>query len=113
MDWLEFQIMLAIRLSLQVYHEPNYILWAHKWLDGSDRSREAALIAANSAYITSDAAYAGVKTNAVYAAAYAAFAAANVAPEWSTIEDVVSSVVFSIKHSIELGATFDAILKFL
>lgn len=36
----------AILCSLQVYDEPNYVLWARRWLDGSDRAASAAASAA-------------------------------------------------------------------
>ena len=55
MDYLEFKVELAIRLSCQVYHDAHYLVWAHRWLDDSDRSTDAASAAydAASAYANS------------------------------------------------------------
>jgi len=93
MDYPTFQITLAIKLSLQVYQEPSYLLWAHKWLDGSDR--------------TADSAYAVYASDAVYG--YAAFAASDAAAAYASS----SSAADSIRQSISLGAKIEAVLKFI
>ena len=49
MDYLEFKVELAIRLSCQVYHDAHYLVWAHRWLDDSDRSTDAAYAAYDAA----------------------------------------------------------------
>ena len=98
MDWLTFEITIAIRLSLQVYHEPNYLIWAHGWLDGSDKSSAAAAAAAYTAdavAYAADAATAAAGVVDAYAAAAAAYAAR------------------SINGSIRLGAKLEAVVKLL
>jgi len=62
------RVEIAIRVSLLVCHEPSYVAWAEKWLDGTDRSATAA----------DDAAYAA-DAAATYAANAAADAGANAA----------------------------------
>lgn len=111
MTYLEFQVTLAIRLSLQVYQEASYLVWAHNWLDGSDRSKKSAAAAYSypTAYAYPAAAYAAVAADcaaasnnaadANYAAAYANYAA--------NYADI------SIKKSIKLEARLEAVVKFL
>mgnify|MGYP001560151155 CR=1 FL=1 len=130
MSYLEFQIELAIRLSLQVYHEPSYLVWAHKWLDGSDRAADSAYAsaadsasayasaydsasAADSAYADASAADAAASA-AAYAAADAAAAAAYAAADTAyAADDTAYAADDSIKISIRLGAKLEAVVKFI
>jgi hypothetical protein len=65
----------AIRVSKKVYFEPSWVKWADNWLDGTDRSKNAAAAAAAAA---ADA-YAANAANAAAANAAAAAADANAA----------------------------------
>ena len=72
---LNQKIAFSILCSLEVYKEPNFVLWANNWLNGIDRSyADAADAAANAAADADAAAYA-----AAYAAARAAADAADAA----------------------------------
>ena len=69
------RVRAAILLALEVASEPDFAHWARAWLDGSDRTHDAAKAAA-AAYAYA-AAYAAVaRAAAAYAAARAARAAA-------------------------------------
>ena len=39
---MEQRIKFGILCALEVYQEPSFVQWAAKWLDGSNRSKEAA-----------------------------------------------------------------------
>ena len=71
----EQKVAFGIFCALEVCTEPGFVEWAHKWLDGSDRSPAAALAVYAAAYNAAynNAAYAANAANAAYAAAtYAA-----------------------------------------
>jgi hypothetical protein len=104
MTWLEFQIELAIRLSLEVYKEKNYVAWANKWLSGEDRTYASAT-ATDATYA---AAYAYASADAAYAAAYAATYAATSAS--ATAAATASS---AIRLSIAAGAKLESVVRFL
>lgn len=70
----EQRVRIAIRCALDVYTAPAFVIWARGWLDGADRSRDAARAAAADAARAAAAACA-----AAYADAYAAAAAAEAA----------------------------------
>jgi len=38
-------ITIAIKCALAVYHEKSFVVWANKWLEGTDRTRSAAIAA--------------------------------------------------------------------
>ena len=38
-------ITIAIKCALAVYHEKSFVVWANKWLEGTDRIRSAAIAA--------------------------------------------------------------------
>jgi len=67
------KIAFGILCTLEVYTEPDFIIWANNWLDGIDRSVESASYVSYVSY--------AVKADYAYAAAYAAYAtyAANAA----------------------------------
>ena len=69
--WLEIIITRAINTAKHVYINPEWNKWADNWLDGTNRSADAAY-AAYAAYAAADA--------AAYAA-YAAYAAADAAAD--------------------------------
>lgn len=75
------RVEIAIRVSLQIYHEATYESWAKGWLSGQDRTARAARAAhaavRAAAYWTNAADHAAVC--AVAAAARAAYAAASAA----------------------------------
>jgi len=78
----EQRIAFAIYCAVQVYRNPNFLQWADAWLDGSNRSADAAYAAyaadaaADAAYAAADAAHAAAyAADAAHAAAYAAYAA--------------------------------------
>ena len=85
----EQKIEFGIKVAKTVYKEENWNLWADKWLNGEDRSKEsaftAAAAAANAANAAVDPAYAAARAVALaayYAAvdpAYAAYAVARAA----------------------------------
>ena len=64
-------VAFAILCACEIYHDPKFTTWAHKWLSGEDRTRKGAKNAA--AYAA--AAYAAAAAAAAYAATYAAAAA--------------------------------------
>ena len=81
---------IAIKCALEIYKEPSFVAWAHEWLSGKNRSKEAADAAA-------DAADAARAARAARAAAYAARADADAAAYAASniniqriIEDVVN-----------------------
>ena len=122
MSYLEFQITLAIRLSLQVYQEPSYLVWAHKWLDGSDRNYDTASAAyTDTAYAAY--AYAASASADASASAYSASASASYAADAADVDDAYAADVYasyaadaaakSIEQSIKLGAKLEAIIKFI
>lgn len=74
----EQRVEIAIRCSLLVYSEPNYVKWANMWLDGTDRSGSASDSAARSAWSAEAAA-----RLAVWAAESAAWSAARSAAMWA------------------------------
>ena len=63
----EKRVEFAIRCALQVYKDESFVQWANQWLEGTDRSREAARAA--------EAAEAAWAAEAARAAAWAAEAA--------------------------------------
>jgi len=67
---------IGLSCALVVYHEPSFVAWANRWLDGSDRSEAAADAAAEAA---ARAAWAAARAAAE--AAWAAWAAARAAAE--------------------------------
>jgi len=77
-------VRFAIGCALSVYSEPNFVSWAHNWLDGTDRSvtaasaarAAAAVAAANTAGSAAANAAAAAAANAAAAAAAANAAAA-------------------------------------
>ena len=73
----EQRIKIAIKISLQIYKERSYVLWANNWLSGEDRSARAARDAHEVADAAADAAN-NAASAAAYAAAFAADAAHNV-----------------------------------
>jgi len=83
----EQRVEIAIRISLLVYKEKSYVIWADNWLSGKDRTEaaEAAKVAAEAAYEAAGAAYeaaeAAEATEAAYEAAGAAYEAAEAAYE--------------------------------
>jgi len=93
---LEFRIVLALKLVLQVHKDKSYAEWAQKWISGEDRSRESA---ANAAYATANAAY------AVYAAAYAA--------AYAAYASHASHAAHAISGSLRTGAKLSLVVKFV
>ena len=75
--WQEVVVTRAINRALEIYDEPGFVAWAQGWLDGTDRSAEAARAAAAAAWAEGAAAYAA--DAAAYAAAGTAWAAADAA----------------------------------
>ena len=73
--WLEGIVARAINRALEVYDDPQFITWASRWLDGTDRNAAAARAAARAAAHAARAA-GWTAAYAAYAAAYAAGAAA-------------------------------------
>jgi len=82
----EQRVAIAIKCALRVYAEPAFVKWGQSWLDGTDRSRDAAYAAYaahaaadDDAYAADDDAYAAYAAHAyaAHAAAYAAAAAAD------------------------------------
>lgn len=114
MNWLEFQVTLAIRLSLQIYHNDKYERWASNWLSGKDRSRESAVDAAIAAAADSTTVTAVVAFSAAYAA-YAAYTAADDADDAAadSAATVAAAAADSIKRSVKLGAKTEKEIKFL
>jgi len=73
----EQRVRFAILVSKTVYLENSWSVWATNWLNGKDRTKNAARAAAWAAYATNAAnaaAYAVYAANAATAAAYAAYA---------------------------------------
>ena len=73
----EQRVRFAILVSKTVYLENSWSVWATNWLNGKDRTKNAARAAAWAAYDTNAAnaaAYAVYAANAATAAAYAAYA---------------------------------------
>ena len=81
----EFAIEFAIKCAMPYCIDPEWQSWAISWLDGSDRSREAARAAAAAAAKAAEAAWeaeaAWAAAKAAEAAAKAAWAAAKAAAE--------------------------------
>ena len=71
----EQRVEIAIRCVLKVYHEPKFVKWANNWLNGIDRSPEAAYAVYETAYYAAHAAYDA--TNAAYYAARVAYYASH------------------------------------
>lgn len=68
----EQRVEIAIRISLKVYNDPNYVQWAEDWLSGKDRSKQAAEWAARAAREAACAAEAAAEWAAAKWAARAA-----------------------------------------
>ena len=98
MDYLTFQVTLAIRLSLQIYTEASYVQWANDWLSNKDRSKKAAHASAYAAH--------------AYAASYAAYAASYAAAAYAHA-DAYAYAASSIKASIKWGAEIEKVVSFL
>ena len=71
----ERRVEIAIRCSLLVYRDPQYVAWAESWLTGTDRSAAAATAAWAAAAATARSAAATWAAAAVAAAAVAVGAA--------------------------------------
>jgi hypothetical protein len=71
----EQRITFAILCALFVYREPSYVMWAHNWLDGIDRTRSAAACAATSAPVYATNVETDAETYAANTANYAAHTA--------------------------------------
>jgi len=71
---LEHKIQFAIKVAKLTCKDEKWNLWADKWLNGSDRSKESAYAA--NAYAIAYAAYAYAAAYAAYTTAYAAAHAA-------------------------------------
>ena len=52
----EQRIEIAIRCTLKVYHDPEFVKWANKWLSGEDRSSEVTYVSYTAAYYAAHAA---------------------------------------------------------
>lgn len=52
----EQRVEIAIRFALTIWSEPSFTAWAQQWIDGSDRSKEAAARAAAEAWAAEAAA---------------------------------------------------------
>ena len=79
------RIAFGILCALEVYKDPEFVKWANNWLDGSDRSSDAAY-AADAAYTAADAAAAAraaAYIDRVYIDRAAAHAAANAAAAYA------------------------------
>lgn len=123
MNWLEFQVTLAIRLSLQVYLGNKYERWAKDWLSGKDRSKESAanavisIYAAANAYADADAyAASNAAADSAAAATYAdatAYTANSVTAAAYAVSTAATAANDSIKRSIKLGAKIEEAVKFL
>ena len=85
----EQRIAIAIKCALRVYAEPEFVKWAGNWLNGTDRSYDAADAASRAAADAADTAYAAsyaadaasrdaadTAYTAACAASYASYAAA-------------------------------------
>jgi len=73
----EQQAEYDVRQSLQMKQTEEYVVWANKWLDGTDRSWEAALVAYRAAKAASDTACtACMAAQLAYRDAYNAFSIA-------------------------------------
>ncbi len=70
---MEQRVTFAIRCAMQVFNDGKWTAWAQAWLDGTDRTADAA---ADAAYAAADAAYAAYADAADAAAAAAAADAA-------------------------------------
>jgi len=76
----EQRIAIAIKCALRVYTEPEFVKWGQSWLDGTDRSSNAAHAASHATHAAYAAAHAATHaTHAAYAASYASYAAAHAA----------------------------------
>ena len=85
---LEQRIEFAIRVAKTVYKDESWNLWADRWLNGEDRSKESAFTAARAATSAARAANAAVDpayaaARAVALAAYYAAAAAYAAAAYA------------------------------
>ncbi|MDD4242899.1 MAG: hypothetical protein PHG08_01170, partial [Bacilli bacterium] len=76
------RIAFGILCSLEVYKEPAFVTWAENWLNGTDRTIEAAWAAARAAWAAARAARAW----AARAARAAAWAAERAAASWAAAE---------------------------
>jgi hypothetical protein len=83
---IEQRIRICLYCTIKQHHDPAFLKWANDWLDGSDRSADAA-------YAAAEAAQARTAAKVVSAAAYAATAAAYAATaaEARTAAKVVSA----------------------
>jgi len=66
------RVAIAIKLALTVYKAVGFVKWAHNWLNGTDRTVDAAY----AAYTAGRAAATYTADAATYTAAYAAYTAA-------------------------------------
>ena len=74
---LSQRVEIAIRCVLTVYSEPNFVIWAEKWLNGTTRTKAAAAEAAKAAM------WAAKAWTWAEAAAWSATRAAEEAEAWS------------------------------
>jgi hypothetical protein len=99
------RVEIGIRVSLLVYKEPSYVTWAENWLNGKDRSFNAANSAANAAYSAANSA-ANAANSAAYSAANAAYSAANSAAY--SAANAANSAAYSAAYSAANSAAYSA-----
>lgn len=90
----EQRVRYAIACAASVYQEPAFLLWAKGWLNGTDRSAEAAWAAARAA---EEAAWAAAE--AAWAA-WAAWAAARAAPPNGV--NLIALAAWAVSDSVTL-----------
>jgi hypothetical protein len=96
---MEMKIRFAILVAMEVCKDEKWTAWAQRWLDGSDRSREAAndaWYAANAAWYAADTAWRAANV-AKYAADAAKYAA-----------DAAKYAANAAKYASEYGAKYTA-----
>jgi hypothetical protein len=76
---IEQRIRICLYCAMKQHHDPAFLKWANDWLDGSDRSANAAVSAAYAADAAANAAANAADAAANAAADAAANAAANAA----------------------------------
>ena len=93
---LSQRVEIAIRCALTVYSEPDFVIWAEKWLNGTNRTKAAA---AQAAWRAKEAAE-HFWSNDAWAAAAAAAEAAAEAAMWAAKAHQVLNILAVIKQVV-------------
>jgi hypothetical protein len=99
-------IEIAIVCAKHVYHDPDWNRWADAWLDGSDRAKASAEMAARAASAADWAAY-WASSAAAWAAAWAESAAESAA-DWTACAEMAARAASAASASWEASAEMAA-----